>query len=130
MLRKCVPNARTIIDVGANIGTNTIEYATWGKNIESFEPMRNNFYLCKKNVAHAKKNKLKGTYFDRKSNTHKHNPNRPDGWFKIGKDFASLDWASTTLGRRICLGIKRQVLCKTGSHLRRLVSVSASKGLV
>ena len=107
MLRKCVPNARTIIDVGANIGTNTVEYATWGKNIESFEPMRNNFYLCKKNVAHAKKHKLKGTYFDRKSGKHKHNPDRPDGWFKTGKkEFSSLDLTGKINFYNVALGDK------------------------
>jgi len=36
--RDITPNARTIIDVGANIGNNTIEYATWAKNVKSFEP--------------------------------------------------------------------------------------------
>lgn len=36
--RDLTANARTIIDVGANIGNNSIEYATWAKNIKSFEP--------------------------------------------------------------------------------------------
>jgi FkbM family methyltransferase len=38
MLHKLKPNARTIIDIGANIGSNTIEYATWAKTVHSFEP--------------------------------------------------------------------------------------------
>jgi FkbM family methyltransferase len=37
-LRNYKPNAKTIIDVGANIGTNTIEYATWADRVISFEP--------------------------------------------------------------------------------------------
>lgn len=36
--RDLTPGARTIIDVGANIGNNSIEYATWAKNVKSFEP--------------------------------------------------------------------------------------------
>lgn len=38
MLRTLSPNCKTIIDIGANIGTNTIEYATWCKNVIAFEP--------------------------------------------------------------------------------------------
>lgn len=36
--RSLIPDARTIIDVGGHLGTNTIEYATWAKNIKTFEP--------------------------------------------------------------------------------------------
>lgn len=106
MLRHCKPYANTIIDVGANIGTNTIEYATWAKTVESFEPMKNNFYLCKKNVALAKKEKLKGTYYNRKTKKHEHNPNKPDGWWKVGDNFASLDLISKINFYNIALGEK------------------------
>ena len=54
-LKELKPNARTIIDIGANIGTNTIEYCTWGKTVYSFykkmqepimtlQPIRVNFF--------------------------------------------------------------------------------------
>jgi FkbM family methyltransferase len=56
-LKELKPYARTIIDIGANIGTNTIEYCTWGKNVYSFEPtpelynsMLNNIQLNKTNI--------------------------------------------------------------------------------
>jgi FkbM family methyltransferase len=51
-LRSLVPNARRIIDVGANIGTNTIEYATWAQAVESFECNPVNFSLLQDNVWH------------------------------------------------------------------------------
>ena len=38
-IRALVPEARTIIDVGMNIGMNTIEYATWADEVKSFEPV-------------------------------------------------------------------------------------------
>ena len=40
MNRKCYPNARTIIDVGVNIGMNSIEYATWAVKVTGVEPMK------------------------------------------------------------------------------------------
>ena len=36
--RSLTPDARTIIDVGGHLGSNTIEYATWAKNVKTFEP--------------------------------------------------------------------------------------------
>ena len=106
MLRHCKPNAHTIIDVGSNIGTNTIEYATWANTVESFEPMRNNFHLCKKNVALARKTKLQGTYFNRKTQQHEHNPDKPDGWWKVGDDYASLDICAKINFYNVALGEK------------------------
>lgn len=56
-LKELKPYARTIIDIGANIGTNTIEYCTWGKTVYSFEPtpelynsMLNNVQLNQTNI--------------------------------------------------------------------------------
>lgn len=37
-LRQLRGNARTIVDIGANVGSNTIEYSTWGLEVHSFEP--------------------------------------------------------------------------------------------
>lgn len=104
MLRLCKPDARTIIDIGANIGTNTIEYATWAKTVESFEPMRNNFYLCKKNVSLAKKEKLKGTYYNTKTSSYDHNPDKPAGWWKDGNIYASLDLIADINFYNVALG--------------------------
>jgi len=45
------PHARRIIDVGANVGTNTIEYSTWAQAVEAFEPNDVTFELLQHNVA-------------------------------------------------------------------------------
>ncbi len=92
MNRKCYPNARTIIDVGVNIGMNSIEYATWAKNIKGFEPMTGSLELAKLNIDIAKKAKLKGRYWNSKNQKIEHQPDKPDGWFKfVNGSFASLD---------------------------------------
>ena len=55
-LRELKPNARTIIDIGANIGTNTIEYATWGETVHSFEPTPELYSTLLKNIELNKNN--------------------------------------------------------------------------
>lgn len=49
-LRDLVPNARRIVDVGANVGTNTMEYATWAQQVEAFECLDTTFDLLEHNV--------------------------------------------------------------------------------
>jgi hypothetical protein len=49
-LRSLVPNARRIVDVGANVGTNTMEYATWARQVEAFECLDKTFELLEHNV--------------------------------------------------------------------------------
>lgn len=68
MLRSLKPNARTVIDIGANIGTNTIEYMTWAKKVISFEPtpelystMLTNINLNKTNIDTYKWDKNNGS---------------------------------------------------------------------
>jgi FkbM family methyltransferase len=63
-LRDLKPNARTIIDVGANIGMNTIEYATWAKTVHSFEPTQQTYSMLERTVNLAKQqgNSAKGWY--------------------------------------------------------------------
>jgi hypothetical protein len=50
-LRGLVPAARRIVDVGANVGTNTIEYATWAQNVEAFECSDTTYHLLLQNIA-------------------------------------------------------------------------------
>lgn len=52
-LRELVPSARTIIDVGMNIGMNTIEYATWGKVVHGFEPTPQTYDMAVRNIEMA-----------------------------------------------------------------------------
>jgi FkbM family methyltransferase len=70
-LRDLKPNARTIIDVGANIGMNSIEYGTWGKTVHSFEPTPQTFSMLERTVALAKQqgSTAKGWYPDAASPT-------------------------------------------------------------
>lgn len=69
-LRDLKPNARTIIDVGANIGMNSIEYGTWAKTVHAFEPTPQTYSMLERTVALAKGQKnAKGWYPDAKSPT-------------------------------------------------------------
>jgi len=50
-LQELRPNARTILDIGANIGSNTVEYSTWAKEVHSFEPTPKLYAQLVKNVS-------------------------------------------------------------------------------
>jgi FkbM family methyltransferase len=50
-LRKLVPHARTILDVGMNIGMNTIEYATFADQVHGFEPTPQTYDMAIRNIA-------------------------------------------------------------------------------
>jgi len=90
-LRTICPNALTIIDAGMNVGSNTIEYATWAKNVYGFEPVPETFILASENVKLNQHVELKGRYWDSKTQRSVHNPNHADGWFKqLDGTFASL----------------------------------------
>lgn len=107
MCRKCYPAARTIIDVGVNIGMNAIEYATWAKKIIGFEPMKGSLELAKLNIDIAKKAKLKGRYWNSRKQEIEHQPEHPDGWFKnVNGSFASLDLVGEIELHNIALGNK------------------------
>lgn len=49
-LRRLLESANTILDCGMNIGMNTIEYATFSKNVIGFEPTPQTFDMAEKNV--------------------------------------------------------------------------------
>jgi FkbM family methyltransferase len=73
-LRELAPNARTILDVGMNIGMNSIEYATWGKVIHGFEPTPQTFEMALKNIELAKAQK------DSDLNKGWHRDSKEDPW--------------------------------------------------
>lgn len=56
-LRQLVPQPRTILDVGMNIGMNTIEYATWAKTVHGFEPTPQTYDMAIRNIDLAKQQK-------------------------------------------------------------------------
>ena len=53
-LRELKPNARTILDIGMNIGMNTIEYSTWANAVHGFEPTKQTYNIALKNIVLAK----------------------------------------------------------------------------
>jgi hypothetical protein len=87
-LRDLVPRARTIIDVGAHIGSNTIEYATWAETVHSFEPNPQTYQHLVHNIAWNAANQPQGRYWRRGQPGHW--PDIPDGWYKKHGTFASL----------------------------------------
>jgi len=75
-LRDLVPNARTVIDVGMNIGMNTIEYATWAKDVHGFEPTPQTYDMALRNIDYAK------------TQTPQH---FPKGWYKLNNGWAPMN---------------------------------------
>ena len=63
LIRTIYPKAKRIIDVGANVGNNTIAYSEWAQKVESFEPTPTTLKMLKANIAIAKQQKLKGVYW-------------------------------------------------------------------
>jgi FkbM family methyltransferase len=91
-LRDLVPNARTILDIGMNIGQNTIEYATWAQAVHGFEPFPDTFKMAKANVELNQNVKLKGKYGNALANSLDREPDVPNGWYPAeGGQYASLD---------------------------------------
>lgn len=63
LIRTIYPNAKRIIDVGANVGNNTIAYAEWAETVEAFEPTPTTLKMLKANIEIAKQQNLKGVYW-------------------------------------------------------------------
>lgn len=53
-LRRLVPTPRTILDIGMNIGMNSIEYSTWAKVVHGFEPTPQTYSMALRNIGLAK----------------------------------------------------------------------------
>jgi FkbM family methyltransferase len=83
LIRTIYPQARRIIDVGANVGNNTIAYAEWAQVVESFEPTPTTLTMLKANVAIAQQSNLKGIYWQ--GDVHQgslfRDPDTDAGWF-------------------------------------------------
>lgn len=63
LIRTIYSNARRIIDVGANVGNNTIAYAEWADYVESFEPTPTTLTMLKANIEIARRSQLRGVYW-------------------------------------------------------------------
>lgn len=86
-LRSLCPNPRTVLDIGMNIGMNTIEYATWAKRVIGFEPVPATYQVALDNIAMNEK--------DYSSNT---------GWWKDNGVWASMEMTGTIETHNIALG--------------------------
>ena len=64
LIRTIYPNARRIIDVGANICNNTIAYAELAQYVEAFEPTPTTLIMLEANIEIAKRSNLQGTYWE------------------------------------------------------------------
>jgi FkbM family methyltransferase len=72
-LRHLCPKPRTVLDIGMNIGMNTIEYATFAEKVVGFEPVPTTYQIAIDNIA---------------LNIQHQDPTK--GWFNDGNGWASL----------------------------------------
>jgi FkbM family methyltransferase len=87
-LRELCPNPRTVLDIGMNIGMNTIEYSTWANDVHGFEPVPATYQVAVDNIALNKANWRKDT-----------------GWWKEADgSWASLEMSGTIHTHNIALG--------------------------
>ena len=63
LIRTIYPNAKRIIDVGANVGNNTIAYSEWAEQVEAFEPTPTTYKMLEANVNIAQQQTLQGIYW-------------------------------------------------------------------
>lgn len=104
-LRKVLPNARTIIDIGMNVANNTMEYATWAKDVHGFEPFPDTYQMATENIKLNQHVELKGRYWDSHLVKTVLMPNRDDGWFKQSDGtFASLSLTGNITTYNVGLG--------------------------
>lgn len=84
LIRTIYPNARRIIDIGANIGNNTIAYAEWAQYVEAFEPTPTTLIMLEANIEIAKRSNLQGIYWE--GNVFQGNifrdPTAEAGWYR------------------------------------------------
>ena len=88
-LRDLCPNAQTVLDVGMNIAMNTIEYATWAKEVHGFEPTPQTYDLALRNIDIAKNQKPEE--FSR-------------GWYRAGSSWADLSITGNIVTHAVGLG--------------------------
>lgn len=83
LIRTIYPNANRIIDVGANVGNNTIAYAEWADHVESFEPTPTTLTMLKANIEIARRSNLQGIYWqgDQTQGSIFRDPDSVVGWY-------------------------------------------------
>lgn len=93
-LRELCAKPRRILDIGMNIGMNTIEYATWAQHVDSFEPVPTTYQIAVDNIA---------------LNQQHQDPNL--GWWKDANDqWASLLPTAQITTHNVALGPKQDTV--------------------
>jgi FkbM family methyltransferase len=98
LIRTIYPNAKRIIDVGANVGNNTIAYSEWAENVESFEPTPTTLKMLKANIAIAQQQDLKGVYWkgtDEVGSVYR-DAQATAGWYTYKGTHQSMNLSATT----------------------------------
>jgi FkbM family methyltransferase len=93
LIRTIYPHAKRIIDVGSNVGNNTIAYAEWAENVESFEPTPTTLTMLKANIEIARRSNLHGIYWvgtDEEGSVLRR-PNEQVGWYYWKGDAQSMN---------------------------------------
>ena len=87
-LRKLCPNPRTVLDIGMNIGMNTVEYGTWAQTVHGFEPVLETYNAAIDNI-----------------NLNKASWDQSNGWWKQNDGtFASLEVTADIHTHHVALG--------------------------
>jgi len=83
LIRTIYPAAKRIIDVGSNVGNNTIAYGEWAENVESFEPTPTTLIMLKANIEIARRSNLQGIYWqgDQSQGNVYRDPDPVVGWY-------------------------------------------------
>jgi len=86
-LRSLIPDPRTVLDIGMNIGMNTIEYSTWAETVHGFEPVPTTYNIAVDNIQENKQ--------DWKTDT---------GWWQEEFGWASLEMTGDIHTHNVALG--------------------------
>jgi len=86
-LRSLIPDPRTVLDIGMNIGMNTIEYSTWAETVHGFEPVPTTYDIAVDNIQENKQ--------DWKTDT---------GWWQEEFGWASLEMTGDIHTHNVALG--------------------------
>jgi len=86
-LRSLIPDPRTVLDIGMNIGMNTIEYSIWAETVHGFEPVPTTYNIAVDNIQENKQ--------DWKTDT---------GWWQEEFGWASLEMTGDIHTHNVALG--------------------------
>lgn len=124
LARTIVPDPKRIIDVGANVGNNTIAYSEFADMVESFEPTPTTLILLKANILIAQQQKLKGTYWEGTTNSGQFR--RDDtidlGWYRHKGEWQSMDSKGKINVHEVAVGDQNNATlnivdhCEHGGH--------------